>query len=171
MASADRPTLARALLLGCRAGLLVFLVLYTLCAVLNMQLGYQGNESRRVSDFVWNEWRGVVLWQVARLIAAYTVIGLGLGTLLGAGLWAAGAGRRALFWGSGLACLVVAVLLVLGDMAHHPHLYAATLYERSAVTRWLLLSVSGSPPVFWHLGAAVLPTLAVLRLLARVPWR
>ncbi|MFP2908852.1 hypothetical protein ACLESD_28140 [Pyxidicoccus sp. 3LFB2] len=81
MASADRPTLARALLLGCRAGLLVFLVLYTLCAVFNMKLGYQGNESRVVSEFVWNEWRGVVLGQVGRLIAAYTVIGLALGTL------------------------------------------------------------------------------------------
>jgi arylsulfatase A-like enzyme len=171
MASADRPTLARALLLGCRGGLLVFLVLYTLCAVLNMRLGYQGNESRLVSEFVWNEWRGVVLWQVARLIAAYTVVGLALGTLLGAGLWAAGAGRRAVFWGGALACLAVDVLLVLGDMAHHPHLYAATLYERSAFTRWVLLAVSGTPPLAWRLGAGLLPALAVLLLLARAPRR
>lgn len=171
MVFADRPTLARALLLGCRAGLLAFLALYTVCAVFNMKLGYQGNESRVVSDFVWNEWRGVVLWQVARLIAAYTVLGLAVGTLLGAGLWAAGAGRRVVFWGSALACLAVDALLVLGDMAHHPHLYAATLYERSAVTRWLLLAVSGTPPVAWRLGAAVLPALAVGALLARVSWR
>jgi arylsulfatase A-like enzyme len=166
MASA-RPTLARALLLGCRAGLLVFLVLYTLCAIFNMKLGYQGNESQVVSDYVWSEWRGVVLWQVARLIAAYTVLGLAVGTLLGAGLWAAGAGRRAIFWGSALASLAVDVLLVLGDMAHHPHLYAATLYERSAATRWLLLALSGTPPGPLRLGAAVLPALAVLALLAR----
>jgi arylsulfatase A-like enzyme len=167
MASADRPTLSRALLLGCRAGLLIFLVLYTLCAVFNMKLGYQGNESRLVSEFVWSEWRGVVLGQVGRLIAAYTVIGLALGALLGAGLWAAGAGRRAVFWGGALACLAVDVLLVLGDMAHHPHLYAATLYERSAGTRWLLLAVSGTTPGAWRLGAWVLPSLAVLLLLAR----
>jgi arylsulfatase A-like enzyme len=167
MASADRPTLARALLLGCRAGLLVFLVLYTLCAVLNMRLGYQGNESRVVTDFVWNEWRGVVLGQVARLVLAYTVIGLALGTLLGAGLWVAGLGRRALFWSSALGSLVVAVLLMLGDMAHHPHLYAATLYERSAATKWLLLAVSGTVPLAWRLGAAALPALAVAALLVR----
>jgi arylsulfatase A-like enzyme len=171
MASADRPTLARALLPGCRAGLLVFLALYTVCAVFNMKLGYQGNESRVVTDFVWSQWRGVVLWQVARLIAAYTVVGLALGTLLGAGLWALGAGRRAVFWGTALACLVVDALLVLGDLAHHPHLYAATLYERSAVTRWLLLAVSGTPPQVFQWGAAVLPALAVTALLARATWR
>jgi arylsulfatase A-like enzyme len=171
MASADRPTLARALLLGCRAGLLVFLALYTVCAVLNMRLGYQGNESRVVSDFVWAEWRGVVLGEVARLIGAYTVLGLALGALLGAGLWAAGAGRKAVFRGAALACLAVDVLLVLGDMAHHPHLYAATLHERSAFTRWVLLAVSGTPPWAWRLAAAALPALAVLRLLTRVPWR
>ncbi|MCP3142800.1 sulfatase family protein [Pyxidicoccus xibeiensis] len=167
MASADRPTLARALLLGCRAGLLVFLALYTLCAVFNMKLGYQGNESQVVSEYVWSEWRGVVLGQVARLIGAYTVLGLAAGAFLGAGLWAAGAGRRAVFWGSALACLGVDVLLVLGDMAHHPHLYAATLYERSAVTRQVLLSVSGTPPLAWGMAAAVAPALAVLALLAR----
>ncbi|NPD26817.1 arylsulfatase, partial [Corallococcus exiguus] len=79
------PTLARALLLGCRAGLLVFLALYTLCALLNMQLGYQGNESRVVTEYVWSEWRSVVLWQVARLLGAYCAVGLLLGALLGAG--------------------------------------------------------------------------------------
>ena len=167
MPSADRPTLARALLLGCRAGLLAFLVLYTLCAVFNMRLGYQGNESRLVTEFVWNEWRGVVLGQVARLITAYTVVGLALGTLLGAGLWVAGVGRRALFWGTALGCLAVDVLLVLGDMAHHPHLYAATLYERSAATKGLLLAVSGTAPLAWRVGAAALPALAVVALLAR----
>ncbi|MFP2930745.1 arylsulfatase, partial [Pyxidicoccus sp. 3LG] len=146
MASADRPTLARALLVGCRAGLLVFLALYTLCALFNMQLGYQGNESHLVTQLVWNEWRGVVLGQVARLLAVYSAVGLVLGAGLGAGLWSAGAGRRTVFWGSALGCLAVEALLVLGDMAHHPHLYAATLYERSSVTRWMLLAVSGTPP-------------------------
>ncbi|NPC48879.1 arylsulfatase, partial [Corallococcus exiguus] len=96
------PTFARALLLGCRAGLLVFLALYTLCALLNMQLGYQGNESRVVTEYVWSAWRSVVLWQVARLLGAYCVVGLLLGALLGAGLWAAERSRRAVFWLSGL---------------------------------------------------------------------
>ncbi|RKH32818.1 arylsulfatase [Corallococcus praedator] len=165
--TARPPTLARALLLGCRAGLLVFLVLYTLCALLNMQLGYQGNESRIVTDWVWTEWRDVVLWQVARLLAAYCTVGLVLGALLGAGLWAAQRSRRAVFWGSGLGCLVVEGMLVLGDMARHPHVYAATLYARSEVTAALLRGVSGTQPSGWYMAALVLPVLSVLALVAR----
>lgn len=49
-----------------------------------------------MTAWVWTEWRSVVLWQVARLWAAYAFVGV-----------------------------------VLGDMAHHPHLYTATLYARS----------------------------------------
>ncbi|MCY1042637.1 sulfatase [Corallococcus sp. bb12-1] len=165
--AARPPTLARALLLGCRAGLLVFLVLYTLCALLNMQLGYQGNESRIVTDWVWAEWRDVVLWQVARLLAAYCTVGLVLGALLGAGLWAAQRSRRVVFWGSGLGCLVVEGMLVLGDMARHPHVYAATLYARSEVTAALLRGVSGTQPSGWYMAALVLPVLSVLAVVAR----
>lgn len=169
MFSSTRTSFARALLLGCRAGLLVFLALYTLCAVFNRTLGYQGNESRIVEEYVWSDWRGVVLAQVARLILAHTVVGLLLGTWLGAGLWALGAGRRAVFWGSALACLAVDALLVLGDMAHHPHLYAATLYGRTAWTG-LLLAVSHTPPLAWRAAAGVLlaaPAVALAVRLAR----
>ncbi|MFP2896457.1 sulfatase [Corallococcus sp. 4LFB] len=161
------PTLARALLLGCRAGLLVFLALYTLCALLNMQLGYQGNESGVVTAYVWNTWRSVVLWQVARLIGAYCVVGLVLGALLGAGLWAAERSRRAVFWLSGLGCLVVEAFLVAADMARHPHLYAATLYARSEVTAALLRGLSGTQPSGWTLAALVLPVLSVLAVVGR----
>lgn len=170
---ARSPTLGRALLLGCRAGLLVFLLLYTLCALLNMQLGYQGNESRIVTDWVWSEWRGVVLWQVARLIAAYSVIGLALGALLGAGAWAAERSRRAVFGWSALGCFLVEALLVLGNMAQHPHVYAATLYGRSEVTAALLRAVSGTQPSGWYAAAWVLPVVSgvalVLRGLGPVP--
>ncbi|RKI08871.1 arylsulfatase [Corallococcus sp. AB030] len=161
------PTLARALLLGCRAGLLVFLALYTLCALLNMQLGYQGNESRVVTEYVWSEWRSVVLWQVARLLGAYCVVGLLLGALLGAGLWAAERSRRAVFWLSGLGCLVVEGFLVAADMARHPHLYAATLYERSEVTAAVLRGLSGTQPSGWTFAAWVLPVLSVLAVVGR----
>jgi len=158
------PSLGRSLVLGCRAGLLVFLVLYTLCAVFNMKLGYQGNASRLMEEWVWNEWRGVVLGQVARLILAYTGVGLVLGAWMGAGLWALGASRRVVFWGSGLACLAVEVPLVLADMAHHPHLYATTLYERAGWTKALLLSLSGQPPLVWRV-VALGPVVAVLLVL------
>ncbi|WP_257461200.1 sulfatase family protein [Archangium lipolyticum] len=164
MASESRPSLARALILGCRAGLLVFLALYTLCAIFNMQLGYQGNESRVLEERVWNEFRSVVLGQVGRLILAYTVVGLILGAWMGAGLWALRASRRTVFWGSALACLVMEVPWVLADMAHHPHLYAATLYERSAWTKALLLSLGGASPATWRavaLGPVVMVTLAL----------
>ncbi|NNB99371.1 arylsulfatase, partial [Corallococcus exiguus] len=161
------PTFARALLLGCRAGLLVFLALYTLCALLNMQLGYQGNESRVVTEYVWSAWRSVVLWQVARLLGAYCVVGLLLGALLGAGLWAAERSRRAVFWLSGLGCLVVEGFLVAADMARHPHLYAATLYERSEVTAEVLRVLSGTQPSGWTFAAWVLPVLSVLAVVGR----
>jgi arylsulfatase A-like enzyme len=59
------------------------------------------------------------------------------------------------FLGSALACLAVDALLVLGDMAHHPHLYAATLYGRTAWTG-LLLAVSDTPPLAWRAAAGVL---------------
>lgn len=167
------PSLGRSLVLGCRAGLLVFLVLYTACAVFNMKLGYQGNASRLMEDWVWQEWRGVVLGQVARLILAYTVVGLVLGAWLGAGLWALGTRPRAVFWGSGLACLAVEVPLVLADLAHHPHLYAATLYERGGWTKALLLTMSGQSPVVWRavaLGPVVaVAVLLLLRALRRPP--
>jgi arylsulfatase A-like enzyme len=145
----------------------VFLGLYTVCAVLNMQLGYQGNESRLLEERVWNEFRGVVLGQVGRLILAYTVVGLGLGAWLGAGLWAVGFRRRALFWGSALACLVVEVPLVLADMAHHPHLYATTLYERAGWTKALLLAMSGGSPTVWRAVALMPVVLVPLALLLR----
>jgi arylsulfatase A-like enzyme len=156
MSHPSRPSFSRALLLGCRAGLLVFLALYTVCAVFNRALGYQGNESQVVEAYVWSDWRGVVLGQVARLILAHTVLGLVLGAWMGAGLWALGAGRRAVFWGSALACLAVDGLLVLGDMAHHPHLYAATLYGRSGWTAEVLLAVSHTPPLPWRAAAGAL---------------
>ncbi|HEX8705032.1 MAG TPA: sulfatase [Myxococcaceae bacterium] len=152
----------------------MFLALYTLCAVLNMQLGYQGNENQALEDAVWNEFRGVVLGQVGRLILAYTVVGLALGAWLGAGLWAVGFGRRAVFWGSALACLVVEVPLVLADMAHHPHLYAATLYERAGWTKALLLAMSGSSPAVWRtvaLGPVVMVALVLLLRFVRRPPR
>ncbi|MDY7228384.1 sulfatase family protein [Hyalangium rubrum] len=160
-------SLGRALLLGCRAGLLVFLALYTLCAVLNMKLGYQGNASRLLEEWVWSEFRGVVLGQVGRLILAYTVMGLALGAWLGAGLWAVGVSRRALFWGSALACLAVEVPLVLADLAHHPHLYAATLYERAGWTQSLLLAMSGASPLLWRAVALTPVVLVPLALLVR----
>jgi arylsulfatase A-like enzyme len=167
MAPVSAPSLGRALLLGCRAGLLVFLALYTLCAVLNMQLGYQGNASKLLEEQVWNDFRGVVLGQVGRLILAYTAVGLGLGAWLGAGLWAVGFSRRGLFWGSALACLGVEVPLVLADMAHHPHLYATTLYGRAGWTKALLLAMSGSAPTVWR-AVALLPVVLVpLALLLR----
>jgi arylsulfatase A-like enzyme len=165
MPPVSRPSLARSLVLGCRAGLLVFLTLYTLCAVLNMELGYQGNESRVLEERVWNEFRGVVLGQVGRLILAYTGVGLVLGAWMGAGLWALRASSRAVFWGSALACLLVEVPWVLADMAHHPHLYATTLYERAAWTKALLLALSGDSPTAWRLvalGPVVLVLLALL---------
>ncbi|ADO74269.1 Arylsulfatase [Stigmatella aurantiaca DW4/3-1] len=155
-----RPSFARALVLGCRAGLLVFLALYTLCALFNMKLGYQGNESASLQDRVWNEFRGVVLGQVGRLILAYAGVGLVLGAWMGAGLWALRVSRRAVFWGSALACLAVEIPWVLADMAHHPHLYAATLYGRAAWTKALLLAMSGSSPTVWRL-AALLPAVWV----------
>jgi arylsulfatase A-like enzyme len=164
MASAAPPSLGRSLLLGCRAGLLVFLGLYTVCAVFNMRLGYQGNESRLLEEWVWREWRGVVLGQVGRLLLAYSVVGLALGAWMGAGLWALRAGRRAVFWGSALACLAVEVPLVLADMAHHPHLYATTLYERAAWTKALLLAMSGAPPTPWRAVALVPGFVALLAL-------
>jgi len=173
MPPAPPVSLGRALLLGCRAGLLVFLGLYTACAVLNMQLGYQGNASQFLEEVVWNEFRGVVLGQVGRLILAYTVVGLALGAWLGAGLWAVGLGRRALFWGSALACLGVEVPLVLADMAHHPHLYAATLYERAGWTQALLLALSGDSPAMWRAVAlvpvALVPAVLLLRSVRRPP--
>jgi arylsulfatase A-like enzyme len=174
MSSDSPPSLGRSLVLGCRAGLLVFLVLYTLCAVFNMKLGYQGNASRLMEEWVWNEWRGVVLGQVARLILAYTAVGLVLGAWMGAGWWALGVRRRALFWGSGLACLAVEVPLVLADMAHHPHLYAATLYERAGWTKALLLAMSGQPPEVWRvvaLGPVVAVALVLLLRALRGPPR
>ncbi|MDC0709846.1 sulfatase-like hydrolase/transferase [Stigmatella sp. ncwal1] len=155
-----RPSFARSLVLGCRAGLLVFLALYTLCALLNMKLGYQGNESASLQDRVWNEFRGVVLGQVGRLILAYSVLGLTLGAWMGAGLWALRVSRRAVFWGSALGCLAVEIPWVLADMAHHPHLYAATLYERAAWTKALLLAMSGASPSAWR-GAALLAVVWV----------
>ncbi|HVG59268.1 MAG TPA: sulfatase [Hyalangium sp.] len=167
------PSLGRALVLGCRAGLLVFLSLYTVCAVFNMKLGYQGNASKLLEEWVWNEWRGVVLAQIGRLILAYTAVGFLLGAWLGAGLWALGARRRAVFWGSALACLAVEVPLVLADMAHHPHLYATTLYERAAWTRALLLGLGGQPPAVWRAVAlgpvGVVPLLLLLRAVRRPP--
>jgi arylsulfatase A-like enzyme len=173
MAPVNRPSFARSLILGCRAGLLVFLTLYTLCALFNMQLGYQGNESRVLEERVWNEFRGVVLGQVGRLILAYTVLGLLLGAWMGAGLWALKASRRAVFWGSALACLLVEVPWVLADMAHHPHLYATTLYERAAWTKGLLLALSGVSPFPWRavaLAPGVLVLLALtFRVLRRLP--
>lgn len=153
MMSRIRPSFARSLLLGCRAGLLVFIALYTLCALLNMKLGYQGNESAALQDRVWNEFRGVVLGQVGRLILAYTVLGMALGAWMGAGLWALRVSRRSVFWGSALACLATEIPWVLADMAHHPHLYAATLYERAAWTKALLLAMSGTSPTPWRVAA------------------
>lgn len=167
------PSLGRSLVLGCRAGLLVFLVLYTGCAVFNMKLGYQGNASRLMEEWVWQEWRGVVLGQVARLILAYTSVGLVLGAWMGAGLWALGFRRQAVFWGSGLACLAVEVPLVLADLAHHPHLYAATLYERAGWTKSLLLALSGQSPGLWRavaLGPVVaVPFVVLFRAMRRPP--
>jgi arylsulfatase A-like enzyme len=130
-----------------------------------MQLGYQGNESRVLEERVWNEFRGVVLSQVGRLILAYTVLGLVLGAWMGAGLWALRVSRRAVFWGSALACLLVEVPWVLADMAHHPHLYATTLYERAGWTKALLLALSGDSPAALRtvaLGPVVLVPLALL---------
>jgi arylsulfatase A-like enzyme len=167
MTSRPTPSFARSLVLGCRAGLLVFLSLYTLCALLNMKLGYQGNESVALQDRVWTEFRGVVLAQVGRLILAYTVLGLGLGAWMGAGLWALRGSRRAVFWGSALACLVTELPWVLADMAHHPHLYAATLYERAAWTKALLLAMSGTPPTPWRAVALLTAAWVPLALLVR----
>ncbi|WP_224248097.1 sulfatase family protein [Hyalangium gracile] len=132
-----------------------------------MKLGYQGNASRLMEDWVWNEWRGVVLAQVGRLILAYTCVGLVLGAGMGAGLWALGASRRGVFWGSALACLTVEVPLVLADMAHHPHLYAATLYERAGWTKALLLAMSGQSPAAWRAVALAPVAVALLGLLLR----
>ena len=126
-----------------------------------MKLGYQGNASRLLEDWVWNEWRGVVLSQVARLILAYVCVGLLLGAWMGAGLWALRVRRRVVFWGSALACLAVEVPWVLADMASHPHLYAATLYERAGWTKALLLALSGQSPTVWR-AVALGPVVAVL---------
>ncbi|WNG37385.1 sulfatase-like hydrolase/transferase [Archangium violaceum] len=148
---------ARVLVWTIRGGLSVFLSLYTLCAVFNMQLGYQGNENPELETLVWREWRSEVLLQVGRLLTAHTVLGLLVGLVMGLAAWGLGSRRRsgAFLWGFG-GGLLLALLACLGDMAHHPHLYAATLYERAGWTRALLLHVSQTPPALWQAMAALL---------------
>ncbi len=164
--------LTQVLLWACRGGLCAFLGLYTLCAVFNMQLGYQGNANSDLTALVWREFRGDVLRQVARLLTAHTVLGLLAGLLFGLGAWGARAERRArVFLGVFGASLVLALLACLGDIAQHPHLYAATLYERADWTKAVLLRVSGTEPAPWRAGALLLvasgPVLACWRVLAQ----
>ena len=78
---------------------------------------------------------------MARLLAAYTVVGLALGTLLGAGLWVTGVRRRAVFWGSALGCLVVDALLVLG--AYSLLLPLLALDKHSALVATCITTVPG----------------------------
>ena len=162
----------RVLAWACRGGLCAFLGLYTLCAVLNMRLGYQGNENSELTSLVWREFRRDVLLQVVRLIAAHTVLGLLAGLVTGVAAWGLGASRRAgIFLGGLGGSLLLALLACLGDIAQHPHLYAATLYARSAWTKQMLLSVSQSEPASWRTVAALLvlaaPALASWRWRAR----
>ena len=160
--------LPRALAWTCRGGLCAFLGLYTLCALFNMDLGYQGNTNTALNDLVWREWRGEVLAQVGRLVLAHTVLGLLVGTAMGLAAWGLGARRRGRVFLGGLgASLLVAVLACLGDMAKHPHLYAATLYPGPDVFSELLLRVSQTSPAPWWATAALLvvvgPCLALGR--------
>ena len=151
----------RALLWTCRGGLCAFLGLYTLCALFNMNLGYQGNENTALTDLVWREWRSVVLWQVVRLITAHTVLGLLAGGVWGLAAWGLGARRpgRAFLLGLG-GSVLLALLALLGDLAQHPHLYAATLYPRPGWIPGLLLHVSQTPPGLWRALAGLLVAFA-----------
>lgn len=159
----------RGLTWACRGGLCAFLGLYTLCAVLNMQLGYQGNENDDLTALVWREWKHVVLGQVARLLTAHTVLGLLAGLGMGLGVWGLRVARRSVAFGGGLVgALLIAVFACLGDMAWHPHLYAATLYTRAGWTRALLLWVSQTPPALWWALTAVFATAAPLLALWRL---
>jgi arylsulfatase A-like enzyme len=166
-----KPTLlpfARVLAWACRGGLCAFLGLYTACAVFNMQLGYQGNENTELTALVWREFRSVILWQVARLLTAHTVLGLVAGVWMGLGAWGLGATRRTSVFLAGLGGgLLLAVLACLGDIAQHPHLYAATLYTRSAWTRAWVLGVSQTEPASWRALAAVCVVLVPLPALWR----
>lgn len=125
--------------MGASAGLFVFLALYTLCALFNAKLGYQGNESRIVSDLVWREWRGTVLLQVAKLILAYGTLGALLGALVGWGLSPFQWSRRRMFWVTAAVCLAVELLLLAADAARHPHLYATTFWNAGPARGALLL--------------------------------
>nr|WP_228530947.1 MULTISPECIES: sulfatase [Myxococcaceae] len=157
--------LPRAALLGCRAGLCALLALYTACAVFNMRLGYQGNESALLNALVWNEWRSVVLWQVGRLLLAYSLVGLVSGALFGLAVGLRWPRRGAVLWAGALGPLLLDALLVAADMAQHPHLYAATLYGRGGAWAALLRGLSGTNPWLFR-APALLLVLAPLVALA-----
>jgi arylsulfatase A-like enzyme len=147
------------------AGLL--LLLYAACALFNARLGYQGNESRELEALIWSEFRGVVLGQVARLWLAYAAVGAALGTLFAAGAVAARRTRRGVALTVVAGVLAVEALVVAADVAHHPHLYAATLFGRAGWLDAALAALGRLPPQPLRLAAAGVALGGLLPLLWR----